>query len=74
MKTAHREAARAKQHARDNLVHGMDAWKCAWIPLPPTPAPVRRAGADDYLRHPSRVGDQRTAPGAPITLHASRGA
>ncbi|MDE2254307.1 MAG: hypothetical protein KGL42_08605 [Betaproteobacteria bacterium] len=82
MKTAHRQAARAKAARKYTLIDPAtetarcaedmrqrrkgerpavppDAWQAAWQPLAPAPAPVRRPGADDYLRHPSRVGERR---------------
>lgn len=46
-------------------------WQPTWVPLTPSAAPPRRAGADDYLRHPSRIGDEQR----PYTLgqiHAER--
>lgn len=36
-------------------------WQATWVPLTPTAAPPRRAGADDYLRYPSRIGDEQRA-------------
>ena len=81
MKTAHRQAARAKAAHKHELFSpgtdfspqeqarrkrraqertpAPDAWQQSWQPLQPTPAPPRRPGADDYLQHPSRIGDER---------------
>lgn len=42
-------------------------WQANWVSLGPTTAPPRRAGSNDYLRHPSRIGDERR----PYTLVAS---
>lgn len=36
-------------------------WQANWVPLGPTTAPPRRAGSNDYLAHPSRIGDERRA-------------
>lgn len=42
-------------------------WQATWVPLTPTAAPPRCAGADDYVRHPSRIGDEQR----PYTLAAA---
>lgn len=46
---------------------GRAPWQATWVPLTPTAAPPRRAGADDYVRHPSRIGDEQR----PYTLAAA---
>ncbi len=50
---------RAKQRAQE--IAPTAKWQREWQPLEPTPAPPRRAGADDFERIPSLVAGQRVA-------------
>lgn len=53
------EHARRKRRAAERTPTEAPTWTQHWQPLTPMPEPPRRPGADDYLQHPSRIGDTR---------------
>lgn len=50
-----------KREAEKQAMAQRSTWQATWVPLAPAPSPPRRQGADNYLAHPSRIGDERRA-------------